>query len=413
MDQAIIIVGAGLLQVPAIQIAKEMGLKVIATDRNPQAPGFAYADFPVILDIRDVSGHIETAKEYSRKLSIAAVFTEGADVEVTVAATARALGLPGVSPEAAYACNNKVRMREIFQEHGIPGPRFREVRDLAEAEEAVRAIGLPVMIKAVDNCGSRGAKKVERREELPRALENAKCFSSTGTALLEEYLRGPEQSVETLVYRGVHYHLNIVDRPFGFDPYPIELGHINPTDLPFPVQDQMFDLVERGAKALGIDFGAAKGDMMLTDRGPIILEMTARLSGGFDCQYTSPLAHGVNYIKAAIDIALGKELDLDNITPKFYRTAVSLSPFPPPGHIVGIYGVEEARRIRGVRHIIFRMSEGDVIPPYTSCVDRVCFVIAVGETRQEAWESAQRALEVIRIDTEPIPESRDRDAASR
>lgn len=104
-----------------------------------------------------MAGYIEMAQKYSRKFSIAAVFTERADVEITVAATAQALGLPGVDPEAAYACNNKVRMREIFREHGIPGPRFQEVWNLAEAEEAVRAFGLPIMVKAVDNCGSRGA----------------------------------------------------------------------------------------------------------------------------------------------------------------------------------------------------------------------------------------------------------------
>ena len=127
-------------------------------------------------------------------------------------------------------------------------------------------MGLPAIVKPLDSSGSRGTRKLTDEGELADALEDALRFSST--ALVEECLEGPEQSVETIVADGVHWRCNIVDPPFAFDPFPIEVGHDNPTALPAADQDALYDLVEASARAAGIDVGAAKADTMWTARGP-------------------------------------------------------------------------------------------------------------------------------------------------
>jgi biotin carboxylase len=400
--ETILIVGAGLLQVPAIERARTAGLRVALTDRDANAAAFPLADETYTLDTKDVAGHVALAQRLTVRGDLVAVFTEGADVEVTVAEAARAAGLPGVDPAAARICNDKVAFRRVCAEAGLPGPRYGEVRDGAGARALVEDIGLPVIVKPRDSSGSRGTVRVDRADDLGAAVAEAVSFSSDGVALIEQFLTGPEQSVETIVAGDRHFRCNIVDRPFAYAPFAIEVGHDNPTALGADQQEQLYALVERAARAVGIDVGAAKADTMWTDEGPVILEMTARLSGGFHCQYTSPLAYGTDDIKAAMDLALGRPLDPADVTPRWHRHALCRSLFPEPGRIVGVDGIDEALALPGVEHVLSRMVTGDVVEPYRTCVDRPAFVITVGDTRAEALAAMEAAEATIAIHTAPV-----------
>src|SRR5581483_10374810 len=107
---------------------------------------------------------------------------------------------------------------------------------------------------------------------------------------------------------------------FSYLPYLIETGHTNPTRVPAAVQEEIYRRTAWAAEIVGIDFGVAKCDFKLTEQyGPTILEMTNRLSGGFDCQYTKPLATGLDLIKATIDLAIGEELDEADLIPAWQR----------------------------------------------------------------------------------------------
>jgi biotin carboxylase len=398
----LLLVGAGLLQIPAIDIAHELGLRVLATDRDPDAAAFALVEEAVVLDTKDVPGHVALAGRLSERGDLAGVYTEGADVEVTVAEAARAVGLPGVDPRAARVCADKAEFRRVCASAGLPGPRFHEVGSLPEARRALRDIGLPAIVKALDNSASRGATKVTDEQQLPTAFAEALHFSAGESALVEECLSGSEQSVETIVdSRGVQHRCNVVDRPFAFDPFPIELGHDNPSVLDAAAQGRLYELVEATTRAVGIDLGAAKADTMWTARGPVVLEMTARLSGGFHAQYTSPLAHGTNDIKATLDLALGHPLDPADLQPRWRRHAVCRALFPEPGTIVAVDGVEEALRLPGVEHVLFRMGVGEEVRPYRNCADRAGFVIACAERRPDALEAVEEACRRIVIATEP------------
>jgi biotin carboxylase len=399
----ILLVGAGVLQVPAVELAKSMGLRVVATDRDPAAAAFPLVDRAITLDTKDVAGHVALAKQLAREVNLVAVYTEGADVEVTVSRAAEAVGLPGCDSRAAEICANKAEFRRVSLEAGLPVPRFREVGSLEEAREALGQVGLPAIVKALDNSASRGATKIGSEHDLPAAFAEALRWSGTATVLVEECLSGPEQSVETIVDQdGVQRRCNIVDRPFAFDPYPIELGHDNPTALSEEQQNELYELVEAHTRAVGIQLGAAKADTMWTERGPMVLEMTARLSGGFHSQYTSPLAYGTNDIKATLDLALGRAVDDRDLEPRWHRYSVCRALFPEPGVIVGVNGVESALSIPGVRHVIFRMQVGDTINPYRTCADRAGFVITCADTRAAAESAADAALEAIDVMTAPV-----------
>ncbi|MFC2017470.1 carboxylate--amine ligase, partial [Chloroflexota bacterium] len=141
LRDAVLIVAGGLLQVPAIEIAKQMGLVTIVTDSNPNAPAMKLADEVATIDIYDVPAYIALVEELSKRYSLKGIFTEGADVEVTVASVAAHLGLPGIPIESAKRCKNKVLMRKAFEKNGIPNPRWAEVSDEQSLNREAKRIG--------------------------------------------------------------------------------------------------------------------------------------------------------------------------------------------------------------------------------------------------------------------------------
>lgn len=180
MKKTIMFIGAGKYQLPGIEKAKDLGLKVVAIDRDPNAAGLKAADGPIVLDIKDIEGSIRVAKENN----IDGVLTIASDIAIpTIAAVANELGLPGISPEVAKIATNKALMREKFVEYDVPSPRFRNVRTLDEAREAAEEIGFPVVIKPIDNAGSRGVTKVDNMKDVKKAYLSSKEFSreKTGT----------------------------------------------------------------------------------------------------------------------------------------------------------------------------------------------------------------------------------------
>jgi biotin carboxylase len=404
MPRTILIVCGGLLQVPAIDAAHDLGLRVVMTDGRIDAPAMKLADEPFQLDIYDVEGHVALVRKLQRRHELVGVFAEGADVEVTVAAAAPPAGLPGIPVEAAQNTKNKARTRACLDRAGIPNPAWAEVATVEEATAVAEGIGYPLVVKAVDNCASRGTTRVAAPQLLEPAIRLAIENSTTSTALIEGCLTGSEQSVELLFDKSGRAHrLNVVDRPFASDvSYAIELGHVNPSALPPAEQERIFELAEAAAAASGVAFGAFKADTILTAEGPRIIEVTARLSGGFDCQKTTPLATGRNFIRAAMRLACGMPLDPTDLEPTRHLHAAAWTAFPRPGRVVRVGGVDRVLDLPGVDEVLLRVEVGDVIPEYRDCATRPAFVIASGRTSGEAIANAQRGVDVLEIETEPV-----------
>ncbi len=395
--EAILIVSAGIMQIPAIMTAKAMGLTVIATDRNPSAPGFKLCDYTEVLDSKDIAGHINFAKRIKDTLNLKAAFA-GSDVAVTVAEITSALGLPGIPVEVARRSNDKALMKRRWLRDGISTPFGEEVNSLNEVKSVIQKVGFPVIIKAVDNAASRGSQFVKTMKEVPNALENAKAASRTGSAIIEEYIIGTELSVETIVWRGQHYHVGMADREFGFHPYHIETAHLDPSKKSLAQQKEVYRLVDAAAESLGIDFGPAKADILIGPKGPMILEMPARLSGGFHSQYTTPISSGKDPIRAVMEISLGHDLDVSLLQEKKNLVSMCGGVFPPPGTLEAISGINEAKRLPGVEHIFITKNIGDQIFPYIDNGNRFCWIITSGISHDAARETFENAKLLIRFD---------------
>jgi isopentenyl diphosphate isomerase/L-lactate dehydrogenase-like FMN-dependent dehydrogenase/biotin carboxylase len=394
----LMIIGAGLLQVPAIKTANEIGLRTIVTDYNEDAPGMKIADYTIVISTRDIDGTVRLAKEFNKKVKIHGVITVGTDASMTVAAVANALGLPGIEFKNAEAASNKIKMRERFAEHNVPIPKFFKCWNMEDLKTAAKDLGYPIVIKPADNMGARGVMKIESEVMLETAFLNAKNGSPTGELIVEEYMKGPELSIDALVYNNEIHITGIADRLIEREPYFIEVGHVMPSALDAGLIDDAVEVFKKGIRALGINMGAAKGDIKVTESGAKVGEIAARLSGGFMSAYTYPYATGVNLIRNAIDIALGHPPY--NLVPTKNWISIEHSFIPSPGIVGEITGIDKAMSIPGVKNIFLNVKTGDEVKEPKSNVEKAGNFIVVKENREDAWKLVKQVLDTVKIVTE-------------
>lgn len=284
----ILVVGAGISQVPTYDAAKKIGFKTIGTDGNPDALAKDKPDYFEVVDIRDPEAVLEVAEKYK----IDGIVVPGTDFPVTGAYIAEKMKLPGIPVDVAETCSNKYKMREVLQQNGFLVPSFQKIKVNSYAEMSGRVIDVnksikyPAVVKPFSSMAARGVRKVNNPNELFVAMEVAYRFDKR--IIIEEFESGMEFSLDSLVLDGEVFTFAFADRHFMLDPYFIEIGHTTPTILDKGLVKQVTKVYENAVKTLGITHGAAKGDIKITSRGIVIGEIAARISGGFLSGWTVP-----------------------------------------------------------------------------------------------------------------------------
>jgi len=401
--KTLLIIGAGREQVPGIELAKKLGLHVVVTDGNAQAPGFAYADAGATVDTYDARGQASFAKAYNKKRKIDGVMTLASDIPHIVSFVARALNLPAHPLSTAKRASDKLLMKRAFARHGVPIPFFKEIKSVSGLERFAGRHGYPVVVKPADSRGARGVCIVaEGGASLRRALASARAESPSKRVMVETFLPGPQLSTESVVYRGRIVCTVVAERNYGGflinPPYAIEDGGETPADLS-AAQRRAVDLVlTRAARAMGITDGSMKGDLVYTAAGPKIIEVAARLSGGYYATDTIPLATGVDMVEAVMRICLGLPLQPLALHPK-RRQYVSQRYFFPPkaGKVKAIRGIVRARSLPGVVRFFFYAKKGDTMRSLVSHPARLGCVLAVGRTKAQAVARAKNAISLVKI----------------
>jgi biotin carboxylase len=387
----IMIVGAGRSQIPAIITAKKMGLVTIAIDGNPDAPGLKLADFPEVVSTNDSEGAIKIAKKYA----IDGVLTIATDSGVvSTANVAQYLGFVGITPKTAEMATDKSLMKERLTEKGVPGPDFGVAYSIEDAQKIINRVGFPVVIKPVDSAGSIGVKKVRNSTELEVAFEYAKSISHSGKVIIEELMEGPEVSVETLTFKGITNIVAITDKITSPPPYCVEMGHTIPSNLPEDMQKQICHVTKKGLQALRIDYSGGHTEIKITEDGPKIIEIGARL-GGWIAADMVPLSTGVDMVKESINIAMGNE---PNFKQKFSRGAALRVITSKAGKVSYIKGEDKVKKAEGIIISEIYIDKGDVINPLRSGFDRIGRVVAVGQTREIAVQRAESAIKLLEVE---------------
>jgi biotin carboxylase len=278
------------------------------------------------------------------------------------------------------------------------------VRTLQELQRIAVERGRDLVIKPVDSRGSRGVQRVAKAEDLAAAFLLARSHSPTERVMVEQYLDGPQVSTESIVIDGVCHTPGFSDRNYEYleryAPFFIENGGDLPSHLPPNIQEKVRDLVGRAAAAMGVTNGTVKGDIVVHKGEAYVIELAARLSGGFFCTREIPLNTGVDFIGAAIKLALGEPVTAEELQPSRQDAVVQRYAFPSPGTVVSVDGAEAARAIPGIAEVVVTARTGDVIAPAGDKRPSAAMVLATAPTHDLALKAANDALALIHIRTQ-------------
>jgi biotin carboxylase len=394
----ILILGAGKEQVPAIEAASRKGIRSIALDMNPKAEGAALADefFPV--STRDIDAILALIARYKGKID--GVMTIASDIPHCVAAAAEALDVPHIAPAVARRCIDKFAMKEALKQGGVNIPDFAAIDSVAALEEFIARTGYPAVIKPVDNSGARGVLRLTRSVDLAWAYDYAKHFSYSGKVEVERFIPGLQISTEGLMLDGRFHTTGFADRNYArLDqtvPYMIEDGGEIPTVLGTQACARVTAEFEKAVRALGIDWGPAKGDMVFGDDGKAyVIEIAARLSGGNFCYDKVPWSTGVDIVDILVDMAVGNPVDPKRFEPDRALATAQRYFFPPPGRIAAIKGLERVQAMPQIRKLDLWAKPGDMVPAAENHPSRVGYVIACAPDRAAAIAAAEEAVAAV------------------
>ena len=401
--KTLLFVGAGRHQRRAILRAKELGIRVAAVDRNPEAPGLKEADLAKVVDFSDPAAVIRA----TARVKVDGVLTVSADRAVpVVAAVAEARGLPGIGIATAHLMTHKVAMRRRLGDSGVPQPRFAACRTLAESRRAAAQVGFPAVLKPADSGGQRGVFRVESIDEVDAHLHEALVASPTGEAILEEFIDGVEMNGIVIARDGHAVVLTLSDRlrPPG-QGFGVGWIHVYPASV---YADQLVES-ERVAlhtvHALGLQTGIAFPQLIATNDGrALVVECAARIPGG---QMADLVRHavGVDLVDLQIRMALGDDLPDELVLPRFRQPLairfLTAAPGPlPTGRVTEIGSLEKVLAFPGVVQAETYLTVGETIRPVRLDGDRRGYVIAVGETSLEALERAEAAARLLDVRVE-------------
>jgi len=405
--KTILIISAGSEAVPGIQLAKKLGLTVVASDANPKAPGFEFSDYKIIASTYDVEETVLAASKFHKNVQpIHGVICIAADVPLTVATVAAELDLPGISIDSAKLAIDKLEMKKRFSADGVPVPWFSSIESYKHLEDLVNAENFPLVIKPIDSRGSRGVLRLLEQTDLKWAYETSKKYSPTNCIMLEKFLSGPQVSTESLVIDGTAYTPGFSDRNYEFldlyAPHIIENGGQLPSHLDNYTQKLVRDLIQNAASSMGIRNGVVKGDIVINDGKPYVIELAARLSGGYFCTHEIPLNTGVDLVGAAMRQALGEIIDPADLKPRFNHPVVQRYMFPTPGKIKSVQLPGWLSSDPEVSFFELRVDEGDIVQPALNHPARAGVVITTGSNVPNAISKAESVISSVKIITEQL-----------
>ncbi|MGZ4386676.1 MAG: ATP-binding protein [Gaiellaceae bacterium] len=405
-QRTILFVGAGRHQRRALRRVRELGVRIVAVDANPQALGLQLADVAETVDFRDVDAVERTARRHA----VDGVFTVSSDRAVPVVAeVASRLGLPSIGLPTAIRMTDKLAMRRALAQAGVLQPRFAAVRTLAGARAALDEIGLPAVLKPADAAGQRGLALIREPSELEAHLDEAVERATTGEAIIERFHEGREVNTLLVAREGEPFLLTASDRlrPQGRG-FGVALAHAYPADLDEATREELERTAIATVRALGLRDGVAYPQLLVCGDGVRVVEVAARIPGG---QMSEVVRHaiGVDLIEVALHQALGDPVPDELFRPRFQQpmAIVFLTASPGalrPGRVVQLGALEPLLELPGIVEAESYMALGEAVRPVQVDGDRRGYVIALGESREQALARAEEAARRFPVTIEPESE---------
>ncbi|MBN1588319.1 MAG: ATP-grasp domain-containing protein [Pirellulales bacterium] len=302
----VMILGAGVYQLPLIRKVKEMGFRAVVVSINGDYPGIPEADRFLPIDTTDVEAVLAAARDHR----IRAVVTTGTDVCIpALGAVNDALGLCGVSRRAAVICSNKAKMKDALAKNHLNTAEYAHFETCENGLQFAARIGFPVIVKAIDSSGSRGIMKANTSSEFAVAWKAAAASTRSKTILVERFLSGTEFGVQAFVRGGdvvgLFPHRDTVTQP----PISTPIGHAMPLSLGDEATRDVETLVAGALSAIGIRDAVCNIDLMMVQGRPWLLEVGARMGATCLAENVGTYA-GFDTYEYVVALALGEKPSL-------------------------------------------------------------------------------------------------------
>lgn len=403
LDKTLLVLGAGTDQIPGFIKAKEMGIKTIALDGNPDAPAKNYANEFHIASIKHFD-QIETFINNTLTTKIDGVIAFGVDIPLIIAKTADLLNVNHtISQTAAALSENKFLSKCMMSKLGIAIPAYAKVNSVVDIEKFINIYGFPIILKPTDNSAARGISYVDSMKNIEAAFQYALDFSQSNNVIVEQYLDGPQISSESFVIEGQIHNIGFADRNYAdmkrFFPNIIENGgdlpSIHMTSIHKENLSKYFKAI---CDELNIKNGVIKGDLVIHNGKLYIIEFALRLSGGNFSTIEIPESTGIDFLAVAIKLHLGLPIqisDLQSTKNQYISLRYKFSEESQAGIIQKInFPLQKDDIILASFHV----KQGDIIKEKTTDhAKRLGFALAKGKTRSEAIQKAQHFLDKVKI----------------
>jgi cysteine synthase A len=346
------------------------------------------------VDFTDHSAYADAIRAAVRETGADHVWHVGSEESMMLAyEVADELGLAVNSPRSVALLNDKLAMRTLLRDKGISAVRFAIAEHWSEVSALLADFTLPVVVKPTTLSASRGTLLLTDPADLPAWGESLAAYRYDGPLLVEEYLRGPEFSVETLTVRGEHHVIGVTRKLLGPLPHFVERGHLfgaSTTAETGQVAAHAVELLD----AVGYQCGPAHTEIILTADGPRIVESQARL-GGDKIPDIIEIAGGFDIKRAMFGALAGEAPRPGRATSVGHIAYLSF----PCGTLRSVSGLEEVRALDFVHTLNFPFSVGDVLPETVSSKTRHGFVILAGsEDAEQALARADLVRGLIRVE---------------
>ncbi len=390
MDK-LMIMGAGIYQVPLIKAAKSMGIHTIAVSIPGNYPGFAYADEVLHINTVDSEAVLQAARE--RKID--GICTAGTDVAVmTIGRVNDELNLSGISYESARLACDKVLMKQCYEENGVRTAKYRKVYFNEDVSAKIEGLEYPLIVKIVDSSGSRGITRVDREQDLQGAIRNAQSYTRKDYYIVEEFIVGREFGAQAFVMDGkVQFILPHGDYIFhGSTGVPA--GHFAPYGLSENQMRDCCETTEKALKAMKLDNCACNCDFIMRDGKTYVLEIGGR-SGATCLAELVSIYYGFDYYEKIIQVALGQKPDFP--TALHVPNASKLLMSDRDGEIIAMAN-RNPKSDKNIYEVVFDYTVGDQVKKFHVGPNRIGHVITKGKTLAEATDALDRALKNISVE---------------
>lgn len=384
--KSVLIFGVGPLQESIIARAKKMGLYTVGIDPCEDATCRDCVDAFEVVPGQDYEGHCAVIEKYG----IDAIVTAATDKPlVMMARIAEKYGFPFYSVETAQWSTDKFQMKERFELGGVPHAQGRLISKVEEAEGLV----FPVIVKPRDNSGSRGVKLCRDKNELQISINEALENSKLDTVLVEEFIEGPEYSIESLHHDGKSEVIQFTEKKTTEFPYNVELGHIQPANISDENKQKIREIVEKIGKALNFENCPSHTELKINERGIYVIETSPRLGGDYITSTLTPLSTGVNLEDELLKISLG-----ETIKPQLEAVQYSGVRFFDFDEGSVIKHVPDVNFVKAWPHVVdfsFNLAEGEKVNRITSSLNRYGHLTLIAGNREsieDAFEKYEKAI---------------------